>query len=325
MLLRYLRYVTRLKLLNMKSGFINILPYVERVKQERRQKNNLRKEQLKSRIQHQMIKELYGRHATGVMFETFNGIMVNSLTDVVINGSLGFAGSYDKIKLTHLLDGIASDWCVYIVGAHIGTLVVPIAQKARKVIAFEANPVTHRFLCWNMQLNERNNVQVFNCALYNEAVELEFYLNKANSGGSKIKPVTDNFRYNYDHPDTVSIQGKRLDDMVREHDLEWPDLVMMDIEGAEYGAIQGAAACLRHARVLYIEFAPAHLKEVANISVADFVNAITIYFPYMLIAQLYLTLKGKYYSGGEIMDILQEYFRKEIPIDLIFLKEKPDF
>ena len=103
MLLRYLRYVTRLKLLNMKSDFINILPYVEKVKQERRQKNDLRKEQLKSRIQHQMIRELYGRHATGVMFETFNGIMVNSLTDVVINGSLGFAGSYDKIKLTHLL------------------------------------------------------------------------------------------------------------------------------------------------------------------------------------------------------------------------------
>lgn len=51
------------------------------------------------------------------------------------------------------------------VGAWIGPTVIYAAKKCRKVICFEPDPVAYRYLCWNIELNELDNVIPFNIAL----------------------------------------------------------------------------------------------------------------------------------------------------------------
>lgn len=268
------------------------------------------------------MKDMYGKNTVGVVFKTYNGLLVNSLEDVAVNQHLGFNGAYDKKKVTFLLSLVEDDSCVYIIGAHIGTLAIPVAGKAKSVIAFEANPATFEFLSWNAQLNLLHNTTVYNYAIFNEEKELSFYQNKANTGGSKIKPSTDHFWYNYDQPETITVCGKILDNFVRDKGHDFPSLIIMDIEGAEYAALKGASECLRHCRYLYIEFMPHHLSNVAGITIDKFVKAITDFFPNMIIVDEYVQDSPEHYTGDEILEKLTQYFNRNRGVDLLFSKER---
>ena len=70
------------------------------------------------------------------------------------------------------------------VGAHIGTLVVPLARHAAHVMAIEANPDTFELLNLNLLLNGCANVEALQLAAGEREGEIEFVQNTSNSGGS---------------------------------------------------------------------------------------------------------------------------------------------
>lgn len=321
MLVNYIIPSFRVNFLFKKVRLLRDLPIFGRLYRSRMLHNDLFTIlRLKSRLQERLSREIFGEHIAGIAFETYNGLLVNSPSDVEINRRLGFFGSYDKKKVAFLLSLLKPDDQVFIVGAHIGTLTIPVAKAVRKVVAFEANPATFRYLDWNVRLNHLPNVQVYNYAIYSEEVQIPFYQNKANSGGSKVKPVTDHHMYNYDHPDEIRVEGKVLDDLVTRNNIDFPDMIVMDIEGAESAALKGANACLSHARYLYIEFEPHHLTNVANVSVEDFTAAITKHFPYMRIVDDMINEDVKVYEGAAILQILSDLYHKNSGEDLLFYK-----
>jgi hypothetical protein len=92
----------------------------------------------------------------------------------------------------------------------------------------------------------------------------------ANSGGSKIKPKTDNFIYTFDKPETTKVKMKALDEHAAAENLPSADMIVMDIEGAEYFALKGMQKTLASSRALYIEFIPHHLQNVAGVRATEF-------------------------------------------------------
>jgi hypothetical protein len=98
------------------------------------------------------------------------------------------------------------------------------------------------------------------------------------------------------------------------------DVVLMDIEGSEYFALQGMQQILASAAVLQVEFAPHHLQFVANVSVADFLATITPHFHSMVIPS-----NGTILARDQFIPALSAMFnRGESDSGLLFFKLPPD-
>jgi hypothetical protein len=61
------------------------------------------------------------------------------------------------------------------------------------------------------------------------------------------------------------------------------DIVVIDIEGSEYFALQGMQKMLSRCKVLVVEFLPHHLKNVSGVTVEEFLSLIEPHFTRMTI------------------------------------------
>lgn len=219
-------------------------------------------------------KEMLGRYARAILFTTKNGSFLAPIEDIEIGKRIGEEGSYDLHELNEIEKLLQQSSVVYVVGTHIGLLLVPLAKRAKAVIGYEANPQTYELLELNIALNKVENTRIFNYAAGDKDGEIEFYLNLVNSGGSKIKPRKDQFMYKFDNPETVKVKMKAIDDHVNNEQIPPPDLIVMDIEGAEYFALKGMQKTLSQSKALYIEFIPHHLQNVAGVTSNEFFNLV---------------------------------------------------
>lgn len=309
-----------LKWLFLKKKFIGYLPLTKPKKRQLLNRIKLKQITLRSNLQESASKELFGKYAFGIAFNTENGILLNTFNDVQVSSSLGRLGSYNLQELKVLLNLIRYSDVVYIIGTHIGSLLVPIAKKSKSVVGFEANPSTFEFLSVNIAANSIRNTNVYNYAVYNSKTTLSFYQNKANSGGSKIKPIIDDYKYNYDNPSVIEVEGDSLDNLVEQFHLSLPDFIIMDIEGAEYFALLGANKCLENVSVLYIEFVPHHLKNISNVSIETFCSLITKYFSVMKLIDEEINNENKNYVNLAISERLNELYNQDKSADLLLFK-----
>ncbi len=215
-------------------------------------------------------KYILGEFAIGVVYDTKNGYLINSVQDVEIGRSLGFKGAYDYSVIEFLKTGIRSTDAIYVIGAHIGSLLIPLSASAGKVFAYEANPDTFKLLNFNIAINGLHTVTAHQMAVGDSTRKVKFYTNSVNSGGSKIKPAKTHYYYTYDNPKTIEVQMKSLDEHVRETRQAKPDGLIVDIEGSEFVALKGMQECLERSHFLYIEYMPHHLENVAMVSNEDF-------------------------------------------------------
>jgi FkbM family methyltransferase len=219
-------------------------------------------------------RNLLGAYAKAVLYRTRNGSFLTPVEDIEIGKRIGENGHYDLQELEEIEQFLDSDTVVFVVGTHIGLLLVPIAKKAKGVIGYEANPNTYGLVSLNMVLNDLNNTRLFNYAVGDTAGEVDFYLNLVNSGGSKIRPKKDQFMYRFDNPETITVPMIGIDEHVLAQQLPHPDVIIMDIEGAEFYALKGMQNTLSASKALYIEFIPHHLQNVSAVTSSDFLSLI---------------------------------------------------
>jgi len=93
-------------------------------------------------------------------------------------------------------------------------------------------------------------------------------------------PVVYDRMYFYDSPQLCTVQGARLDDILRGMKFE---IVFIDIEGSEYLALRGMQDILSYATVLFVEFVPHHLRNVSNVTVEQFLAPINPHFSRMFV------------------------------------------
>ena len=227
--------------------------------------------------------------ACGYLLDTDVGLFVVGNDDMGVGRKLAKNGVYAQKELRMILSLVGQQDRVLVVGAHIGSLAIPIAKRVKEVVAIEANPRTYRLLEANIAINKLTNIQAFPVAANDKEGDLQFICNRSNSGISKRMPVKRAFRFFFDRPSIINVTARRLDDQFKGEKF---DLILMDIEGSEYFALKGMPKLLSKARHLVIEFRPYHLKNVSGITLTSFLSTILPYFSMVTIPTKSTTLSG---------------------------------
>jgi FkbM family methyltransferase len=263
---------------------------------------------------------MFGRFATSVIYQTENGRLALPIEDFTIGRKLGFTGRWDFEEVGALLEIIEKESVAYVIGTHVGSLLIPLSARCKTIVGFEANPSTFKYLRLNLFMNEVSNAQVFNFAVGNAEGSLQFLANKVNSGGSKIVPKVKDYSFEYDRPESISVQMVTLDKFIEDQQLPKPDLLIIDIEGSEYLALQGMKNALIDCQHLYIEYEPNHLKFVANCSVAEFFNLFVSDFEKVS----FMRLKKSFNLKSDLAEFfaqVNEMYASNIADDLLFSKK----
>ena len=212
-----------------------------------------------------------GDHVAALLVDSRQGRFLVPIDDLAVAGRLAFTGAYEERALRLYRSLVRPSDTLLVVGAHVGTLVVPLAKMASRVVAVEANPRIFELLRMNVALNDVTNVELHCLAALDGPGEIEFLDSRVNSGGSKIVPRQRRFEFVYDRPRAITVGTGRLDDVLRPAEF---DVVLMDIEGAEYRAMLGMQHILSHARLLVCELIPNHLDNVTGVTLEQFTRAI---------------------------------------------------
>lgn len=280
-------------------------------------KLKVKKRQFKIKLR----KKILGSHAKGVIYDTENGMILAPIDDYTIGRYLGFKGGWNVSEIKELLGYINENDTVYILGTHIGTLLIPIGKKCKRIIGYEANPDTYGYVSKNVLINDLDNASVFNYAVGDTEKKISFYKNTLNSGGSKIKPIKDSYLYSHDNPDTIEVDMIRLDTHIKQENLPKPDHIIIDIEGAEYFALQGMQDILKDVKMLYIEYVPHHLKNVSGASNKDFIDLIVPHFDKVRFVGQKKEMDIST-SSDEFLAYLDTLYTNEKADDLLFTKNK---
>lgn len=191
------------------------------------------------------------KHGIGIVAATRNGLMAVDPRDFAISRSLLTHGAYDFEAVEWLAPLLDRNSHIVFAGAHIGTLLVPLAVRSgsRHIVAFEPSTDNHRFLRMNVALNGLADVIVHDLAVGDAPGTIRFQQNRINSGNSRAAPQGE-----------LEVGITTLDAALP---ADWPrvDLLVMDVEGFEVRAMRGGAKSLAKTARFYIEYAPEQLLE----------------------------------------------------------------
>ena len=142
------------------------------------------------------------------------------------------------------------------VGAWIGPYTILFAKMVREggqVVAFEPDPVARHQLRANKLLNNLSNVSILPYAVSDsKGVATLGSASFGRSGSHLGEREADSM--------ALDVETVCLDDFCAENDL-WPDLLKIDVEGAEDRVISGASSALSKAKCVVVEFHPHAFSE----------------------------------------------------------------
>ena len=173
--------------------------------------------------------------------------------------TLGLAknGIYEPFETEVIKKTVNKGDVVLDIGANIGyyTLIIArIVGENGKVYAFEPEPTNFSLLKKNIEINGYKNVELIQKAVSNKTEKIKLYLSQDNYGDHRI----------YDSAEarlSVEVESVRLDDFFTNYNGAI-NFIKMDIQGAEWAAVQGMSNLLRKQKDVKIitEFWPIGLK-----------------------------------------------------------------
>jgi FkbM family methyltransferase len=159
--------------------------------------------------------------------------------------SVFVTGRYEPNEFSLLSKVLKPGMTFMDVGANLGLYTLYAARKvgaAGCVLAIEPSSREMAILKGNVESNALNNVRLQLVALLDHASEVELLVARPQNSGHNTLGA---FGYNTALDHREKIQAQRLDDVVQAEGLRRIDVIKMDIEGAELGALRGAVDTLR--------------------------------------------------------------------------------
>ncbi|MEC9293739.1 MAG: FkbM family methyltransferase [Chloroflexota bacterium] len=149
---------------------------------------------------------------------------------------------------------------VFDIGAHIGLVTLPLAAtiSARGTIyAFEPGNSNRKFLEQHLRINEIKNVTVVSDLVGEKfKASANFYQSTSDSG---MNTITDTGRRK-GYKQTI-VKQITLDEFCNLHKLQ-PQLIKIDVEGAELRVLQGGVKVLRqYMPTIFLSVHPRHIAE----------------------------------------------------------------
>jgi FkbM family methyltransferase len=157
-------------------------------------------------------------------------------------------GDYEAPLSAALTRELRPGQTFYDVGANVGffsLLASKITGPTGKVIAFEPHPETIRQLRAQFEVNSLANTQVVEAAVSDRVGSTTLI-----DGFACMVKMSD-LEPTLGEPNTITAATTTLDDVAG--DVGFPDVVKMDIEGAEILALRGAATVLNRKPTLLVE------------------------------------------------------------------------
>lgn len=151
---------------------------------------------------------------------------------------------YEPFELSMISGYLKPNTVFYDIGANIGIHSIVASEKVRPngvVVAFEPDERNLKLLRLNLEENSAKNVIVFDTALSDRDGVSTLALDNKNWGKSSLSPanVTPGALER-----TVRTTTRRLDRVIEENGLPLPDVMKIDIEGAEGLLVRGASNLL---------------------------------------------------------------------------------
>jgi FkbM family methyltransferase len=175
-----------------------------------------------------------------------HGAMMYLRSDTFVGRSFDQYGEFSEGEVTLFRDWLRQGDVALDVGANIGAMTIPMAQRVGPsgvVYAFEPQRILFQVLCGNVALNELGNVQTLQWAV-------------GNAGGTtKVAPLDYGAQNNFGGVSLGGIHGEEVA-VIAIDDINLPKLrlLKMDVEGMELNAIMGAMATIERCRpILFIE------------------------------------------------------------------------
>jgi len=141
-------------------------------------------------------------------------------------------GSYERGQQGAFGEWVKDGDVVFDIGAHVGfyTLLGSILVGNRGwVVAFEPVPRNLRYLKKHLQINAISNVEVFELAVSDRR------------GDALLSTGPSSSMWTIGECGELAVQTARLDELVLDGTIPAPDVIKMDVEGAEFLALTGSS------------------------------------------------------------------------------------
>jgi len=142
---------------------------------------------------------------------------------------------------------------VYDIGANIGMFAVRFARRVGArghVYCFEPNPVCVHLLRANLKVTGADNFDIFPVCVSDRTGMEEFTVNYGNTllGVGEGSPMADKPGHK------IQIERQTLDALIADFNVRPPDIVKIDVEGAEPRVVAGMLSTLHaHRPILFLE------------------------------------------------------------------------
>jgi FkbM family methyltransferase len=178
-----------------------------------------------------------------------NVLHLPSLDEPISLGLFAF-GVYEPDTLWAILRHLSTSGVFVDVGANVGALALPVAacRPDARIICIEADPQIISLLRSNVTENGRSNIRIIHClAGPIDDPQVPFYRAPiAKFGMGSIGPQFS--------ASPIKLTQRPLDEVLDELAIDNVDIVKLDIEGAEFGTLQGLSRRLTGLRPPSIVF-----------------------------------------------------------------------
>lgn len=157
-----------------------------------------------------------------------------------ISGSFNhgcWLGSYEASKQKELIRLIRPGMVCWDIGANVGFYTLLLAElvgNTGKVFAFEPLPRNLELLRRHVQMNKYHNVRILPCALGDFDGETAFDEGTEPSSAHSASEGA------------LKVSSRRADSLLAAAEIELPDVIKIDVEGAEACVLRGAQRVLDH-------------------------------------------------------------------------------